>query len=1006
MPLEKSLVPLNIFQPANQKTDAQSLAPGTLTKVENAKFNKGNRFDKTNGFSALTMTDKDATALTDVKKIIGTQNHLLAWSGNSVYSYNRGKDLWNFVGPYYACSTDIRSVDESGGSAGFTNAVYLNGYIYCIYEYTDTSTFSGDYETILTVYDASSFEVSFGPRVIGTGRDPRLLVHNSKVFAFYFDEANETLKAKELGPSLTDWQGTEQSLFTDMQKEVSGSDPRSGYDVYNWSDTRIVVVYNDTTTLTTTNIRYFDDSLTELTGAYALRQVTGGPTTLSNIYRIMASSSGDRFFVIASYWRTGANLTKYFIINSDGTLNTGFTSLTDPVDFDYISGIAIKPYNDGSNDGVKLWWSGTDIAGGWIEYIRVLKISDGGTETVITAEASNGSLVIGDPVTIDSVEYFLTYRGSDLVASNNSFQLQCFDGSKLYTVSQVLWGRGIWALSMGPTQKILSIGSNKYVCLATVRDTSDSPNGVVLIEFDFSTDNLFNGIQIGQSCLISGTNPHIFDGSLIKELGFFQQPLSPTISQSTGGFLADGVYQLVLVPEYKDRNGLVQRGFSSPIRTLTISGGSGNASINVVVKYMNATNLPVGDDIESFIRLIPYLTEAGGSIFYRVEGAYTTNEYFINDPMSITTTWNLDSVLGNEPILYTDSGEIEPTPIPPLKYLTVWNNRLWGSGEPENKLVFYSKLTQNDIAPELTESLAISIQDIPSSVTGIKGFQDKIVLVCRDRIYYSYGAGPDNTGQGGDFAQFEQVLGITGAINNDSIAINSQGLWLKSDKGIYLLNAGLSVEYAGAVFEDDTNTSILKALVDVKKDVVHFITASGIVQLDYFFNNWSKSTGITFQDGCIYNNDLYILDDSDQVYRYDTSVYKIDTTSYGMLIESGWINFAQLVGFQRFYRLFIKATYKSSHSLKVSLAYDYSSTYLDSVTIDPTDATDDDVYRFIVYPTKQKCQSFRIKIEEIITDGTSGTHESLQLNFIGVQVGLKRGLPKIKDAQKVGVTNV
>ncbi len=56
MPLQKQIVPLNVSVSANQKTDPQTLTPGTLTTLENARFSKGNRIDKRHGYQVLPNT--------------------------------------------------------------------------------------------------------------------------------------------------------------------------------------------------------------------------------------------------------------------------------------------------------------------------------------------------------------------------------------------------------------------------------------------------------------------------------------------------------------------------------------------------------------------------------------------------------------------------------------------------------------------------------------------------------------------------------------------------------------------------------------------------------------------------------------------------------------------------------------------------------------------------------------------------------------------------------------
>lgn len=1004
--LDKQIIPLNIAASPNQKVDPQSLTPGTLTLLKNARFRKANRIDKRPGHTALTMEDKDGNTLTDIKKIIGTEDGLLAWVGNELWAYNRGQDFWTYKCPYYACETTIDSIDDAGEGA---QCLYDNGLTYYVYTrcLDDRNPYNGG-AVILYIVDEVSGETVLGPQTIADGRSPKIIKFDSKIFVIYNDQ--KTIYGVEVLKTETNWLDTPVSLATDYEHFNVAS--FLNYSVYVYDDTRLIIAYADDTTPTTLNIRYFDSTLTELSGAYALRQITGMVSAGAiDTTAIIESSSADKFFVIAVN-DGGLGGSRYAIIDNDGSLDTGATALTVTGNESAVGHIYGEAYNDGANDGIRFWTSLFDITTKEEYYVEGFAITNGGTQSAFT-EDMRELFIVAPPFEHDGERYFVCAKYDP----NYSICLVKYESTGYYTVVQVLWGRaragGVWDTSSSyvtgsNTGTVTQISSGKYRFACGTKDVIDGRIRIVSVEFDFDYTRLFNGIQIGKSVVISGTNPVVYDGSRIFELGFFSIPQQPvTLTQAGSGSLADGAYSVLIQYEYTDRGGNLYRSAPGEAKSITVSGGSGSASIQVNFKFLSNSNLFRADASDGKVLVNLYATEAGGSIYYRARGAvsYSSNDDYVNDFDALDDTWTISQIAGTEPILYTDSGEIPTSPVPPMLYLSIWNDRLWGAGEPENKLVFYSKLKQNAIAPEMTEALTISTQDIPSEVVSVNGFSDKLILSTQDRFYYAYGEGPDNTGQGGAFSKFEEILGIVGPINSDSIAISNQGLWFHSIKGVYLLDRGLNVSYEGAIFEDAVGDSIIKSLVTQDRDSVLFVSSAGTIENDIFFNSWSQNVGISTQDAAIYNGQVYVLDDSDQVWKDDRTTFKDGATAYAMSLETGWISLAGVLGFQRFYRLFFKATYKSTHSLKISLAYDYGD-YVDAVTIDPTDGTDDDVYRFTVYPTIQKCEAFRIKIEEVITDGTAGTQESLQFNFIGVQIGRKRGLPKIKDAQKVGVTNI
>ena len=94
-------------------------------------------------------------------------------------------------------------------------------------------------------------------------------------------------------------------------------------------------------------------------------------------------------------------------------------------------------------------------------------------------------------------------------------------------------------------------------------------------------------------------------------------------------------------------------------------------------------------------------------------------------------------------------------------------------------------------------------------------------------------------------------------------------------------------------------------------------------------------------------------------------------------------------GFQRLYTINVLGKYKSAHNLKVSLAYNYNDTVVDYATIVPTGSG---VYQFEVKPSIQKCESFKIIVEDI---NQSGSGESMVISHILLEVGIRSSAQKV-----------
>ena len=132
-----------------------------------------------------------------------------------------------------------------------------------------------------------------------------------------------------------------------------------------------------------------------------------------------------------------------------------------------------------------------------------------------------------------------------------------------------------------------------------------------------------------------------------------------------------------------------------------------------------------------------------------------------------------------------------------------------------------------------------------------------------------------------------------------------------------------------------------------------------------------------------------------------------------MKIQTSWLSFVGLQGFQRVYKLFILGQYISAHRLKVQVAVDFDPSivqecYVDATTLFQTDAFgepdtenfgDEAFYRgnpqnyqFRVDMTRQKCQSVQFTIESV-PEVDYG--RCFSISNLALEVGAKLGLNKV-----------
>jgi hypothetical protein len=943
--------------------------------------------------------------LSDLKGVIGTEDHLLLHSGDNVYSYSKTEDIFRDTGKHIPAETTIISPDETSRPLQGCDCIHVGGVTYyaLLEMLSNTSTVKSAYVWVMGIDEATG-EVLFNPQecIVNEQTTMKLFEMNGQAYIFYsksIPSACEIFGRKINSSGI----GPEVSLFNDCVQAVTNV-AGNFWDVMNLDDTWMVFGYPDDPVFANASIRYFDGDFVEGTGNFAKH------TEASNFHdsvSLSMSSSGDRFFYIGS---TGQlSFLDYIIINSDGTSNTVSTS------FD-ISSLSLNISTKGGSTTPRIY-SGTQ--GIYLLYSArhntyteaygsvQAHLSDDGTVTkdVTGFKPLFDAQVISKVWLNDGKEFFVFYRNA---VDDTCYYFGTIINDALVVTSQILYGRApdsdseyeINLVNRNITE--ISPGVARYAVLA--KDSITAMPGCVSPKMDFTSKDLFTGVPYGNSVIIAGSNLHAFGGQNLRELNFWYAPRAPVLADTPAdGEITDGSHSIVCVYEYQDKNGYLHRSNPGPETTIVVAA-AGAGSIQVTVPNYNNSNM--NDEDRYLVKIIPYRTIKDGSLYYRDDyfekwsGGGAT-PYIHNNQTGETRTITLkrsDVELATQAVLFTDGGEVPPTPIPPVKYLTSWGSRIWAGGSARDEAIYYSKINQTNLMPEFSELFSTSIQDKPGRTTGLIGLSDKIIMSKRGRLYYAFGNGPDNLGINGTFSSFEEIPGVSGAVNGKSMVVNRTGVNFKSDKGLYNLTPGLDTQYSGAIYEDSADEEIIKSITPIDSETIRFVTGTGIIAFNTYFGAWSKdsSSKLLPIDACLYDNQFYVLT-SDSLLRENMNKWTDDTTSYDYSVETGWMSFAGIAGFQRFYKMFMVMDNFTAYTVTVSLAYDYGD-YVDSTTF--TNSTDS---RIIIYPSKQKCEAFRFKIE---VTANGDTEQSLNINFIGIVAGTKVGLPKqLPVSQRIGTTN-
>jgi hypothetical protein len=554
-----------------------------------------------------------------------------------------------------------------------------------------------------------------------------------------------------------------------------------------------------------------------------------------------------------------------------------------------------------------------------------------------------------------------------------------------------------------------------------------TPTAVKKYCTDFAPIFNFFDAKLGGNLHVTGGILKAYDGNEVVEHGFLEIPRAPVLTSLNNNGPTPGIgstagpssYQYVVVYAWRDNQGQLHRSAPSPALTVAVP--------QVAVNYYNAIlklpTLTLTNKTNVEIEL--YRTEANGTNFYKVlaGGALSYTSRTFNDPtvpfLSFTDDFPDDNILDDE-LLYTTGGVLENVAAPASKYAVTYKNRIVLLNA-DGKTLYYSKLREANGPVEFNDSLFITLDDFGGPATSLAVMDDHIIIFKERALFALTGEGPNNLGEQDDFRQPYLISSDAGCIQPNSVVRTPSSIMFQSDKGIYEVLRGFAVQYIGAPVEKYNSSTISSATLLETTNEVRFTTAAGrALVYDYFHQRWTTFTNMTAQDATSYQN-RYVYIRPDGTVMSETPNYYYDNGSYiKTKLVSAWISLGGIQGFERLYQMELLGNYKASHKLRVAMAYDFVDAYLHDTVINATPVLnpsfygkdtygtetpyggDGLLYQFRIFPKIQKCQSFKICIEDF--SGTENGGEGYTLSNIAAIVGIKTGLNKLAAQRSFGTS--
>ncbi len=458
-----------------------------------------------------------------------------------------------------------------------------------------------------------------------------------------------------------------------------------------------------------------------------------------------------------------------------------------------------------------------------------------------------------------------------------------------------------------------------------------------------------------------------------------------------------------------------------------LSPGDALQTVTTLINTVNVPTLRLTYKINNPVKITIYRWSTAQQTYYQITSIQqpTLNDVTV-DSIAYEDTAADSSIIGND-ILYTTGGVVENIAAPATPVTTIFKSRLVALDAENRNVIWFSKpvlqATPVEFSDLFTKYVAPTVagQGSTGVMTALAGLDDKLIMFKRDAIYYMTGDGPDITGANDNFSEPTFLTSTVGCTNQQSIVFMPNGLMFQSDKGIWLLDRNLATKYIGADVEKFNSDRVVSAINIPGTNQVRFTLSSGVTLMyDYYYDQWATFTGVPAVASTLYQNLHTFVNERGELYREIPGRYVDGSAPVLLSFETSWINLAGLQGYERVYFFYLLGTYLSQHRLSISISYDYNESPTQSILITPDNIStnwgdapvwgagtwggSDNVEQWRVFVDTQKCQAFKIKLQEVqnTEDLSPPDKAGLTLSGLNLVVGLKKGYPVLKASRSVG----
>ena len=623
--------------------------------------------------------------------------------------------------------------------------------------------------------------------------------------------------------------------------------------------------------------------------------------------------------------------------------------------------------------------------------------------------------------------YLADYDGADLVENNFHVAPDFIDVNYKFGSTRLISidGGGLAGLTVGMNgahfennPQFLGFTFSSVTYRVYVYDESSGyvpPTGAwtninVPISLGMSQNEIMFAILVGLS---EGTTLSFGAINIANTLASFTSfSLSPTITGITNivppstSSVPNLPVRYAAIYTYVDVHGKTHR--SSPVFSPVFTPASGSDNQTGLVCYINQATAKNAASVQVEF----YRTLGNGTVFYKL-GALATDKKF-----SQSTTGRIsfidriaDNVLQFAEQLYTTGNVQENIGLGSVSAIANYKARVYAVTRDNPTAVYYSKSILDRVPIEFTPFNFITVNSTNKPITALAFLDDTLVIFKEEEIYLVAGDGANDIGTNASFSLPSALATDVGCIDPNTIEMIPSGITFMSKMGLHLLDRGRNVQYIGYPVEQFNTKNICRVVAskdnkESREIRVMMSDDTRALVYDYLMNKWGTFSQYSGQDATTWKGQFVRVNGSGRVFVERANTWTdvgSAVPSYNPVIETEWLNIKDQQDYQRIYRLMILGQLFTACDLKYQIYYDYDLTNFDSYTFSSSNITGsqpgDTVYQPQIHLKRQKCEAIKIRLE-IDATGTN-SERTLKLTDMAFQVGLKKGLNKVKAAKRL-----